>query len=75
MASDRLEVPAKIDSRHPEAMKKDPGLTPWAIKGELILNCFEFSFKSCHVFSGIFQFISTRAQIFLQGLRELSIAD
>ena len=39
MASDRLEVPAKIDSRHPEAMKKDPGLSPWAIKVELILNC------------------------------------
>ena len=39
MASDRLEVPAKIDSRHPSAKKTDPGLTPWAIKGELILNC------------------------------------
>jgi hypothetical protein len=25
MASDRLEVPAKIDSRHPEAMKKGSG--------------------------------------------------
>jgi hypothetical protein len=52
MANDRLEVPAKIDSRHPEAMKKDPGLTPWAIKGELILNCNCTVFCPCVVSLG-----------------------
>ena len=52
MASDRLEVPAKIDSRHPEAMKKDPGLTPWEIKGELILNCNCTVFCPCVVSLG-----------------------
>lgn len=52
MASDRLEVPAKIDSRHPEAMKKDPGLTPWAINGELILNCNCTVFCPCVVSLG-----------------------
>ena len=52
VASDRLEVPAKIDSRHPDAMKKDPGLTPWAIKGELILNCNCTVFCPCVVSLG-----------------------
>ena len=52
MANDRLEVPAKIDSRHPEAMKQDPGLTPWAIKGEVILNCNCTVFCPCVVSLG-----------------------
>lgn len=52
MASDRLEVPTKIDSRHPAAERKDPGLTPWAIKGELILNCNCTVFCPCVVSLG-----------------------
>ena len=52
MASDRLEVAEKIDSRHPAAEKKDAGLTPWAIKGELILNCNCTVFCPCVVSLG-----------------------
>ncbi|TMV08768.1 DUF1326 domain-containing protein [Ruegeria sediminis] len=52
MASDRLEVPEKIDSRHPAAERKDPGLTPWAIKGELVLNCNCTVFCPCVVSLG-----------------------
>lgn len=52
MASDRLEVPVKLDSRHPAADKSDPGLTPWAIKGELILNCNCTVFCPCVVSLG-----------------------
>ncbi len=52
MASDRLEVPAKIDSRHPAADKTDPGLTPWSMKGELILNCNCTVFCPCVVSLG-----------------------
>ncbi|MGB1332765.1 MAG: DUF1326 domain-containing protein, partial [Paracoccaceae bacterium] len=33
-------------------MKKDPGLTPWAIKGELILNCNCTVFCPCVVSLG-----------------------
>lgn len=52
MASDRLEVATKIDSRHPAAERSDPGLTPWAIKGELILNCNCTVFCPCVVSLG-----------------------
>ena len=52
MANDRLEVPAKIDSRHPSAKKTDPGLTPWSVKGELILNCNCTIFCPCVVSLG-----------------------
>lgn len=52
MASDRLEVPAKLDSRHPAADKTDPGLTPWTMKGELILNCNCTVFCPCVVSLG-----------------------
>jgi len=52
MASDRLEVAEKIDSRHPAAEKKDAGQTPWAIKGELILNCNCTVFCPCVVSLG-----------------------
>lgn len=52
MASDKLEVPSKIDSRHPAADHKDPGLTPWAIKGELVLNCNCTVFCPCVVSLG-----------------------
>ena len=53
MASDRIEVAAKIDSRHPAANHEDPGLTPWAIKGELILNCNCTVFCPCVVSLGL----------------------
>jgi hypothetical protein len=52
MASDRLNVPTKIDSRHPDADRRDSGLTPWAIKGELILNCNCTVFCPCVVSLG-----------------------
>ncbi|WP_425045527.1 DUF1326 domain-containing protein [Primorskyibacter sp. S87] len=53
MASDKIEVAAKIDSRHPAAERKDPGLTPWAIKGELVLNCNCTVFCPCVVSLGL----------------------
>ncbi len=52
MASDRMQVPEKTDSRHPAADKSDPGLTPWAMKGELILNCNCTVFCPCVVSLG-----------------------
>ena len=39
MVDEKIEAPAKISSRHPAAAPKEDGLTPWAVKGELILNC------------------------------------
>ena len=39
MVDEKIEAPAKISSRHPAAGPKEDGLTPWAVKGELILNC------------------------------------
>jgi len=51
MAETRLEAP-KIDSRHPAAEKSDQGLVPWAIKGELILNCNCTVFCPCVVSLG-----------------------
>jgi len=52
MASDRMQVPEKIDSRHSAADKSDPGLTPRAMKGELILNCNCTVFCPCVVSLG-----------------------
>ena len=37
MVDEKIEAPAKISSRHPAAGPKEDGLTPWAVKGELIL--------------------------------------
>ncbi|PWE34240.1 hypothetical protein DDZ14_00550 [Maritimibacter sp. 55A14] len=50
--SDRLKTPAKIDSRHPSAQRQDAGNIPWAIKGELILNCNCTVFCPCVVSLG-----------------------
>ncbi|MGO4916848.1 DUF1326 domain-containing protein [Pseudogemmobacter sp. W21_MBD1_M6] len=50
--ADRLKTNTKLDSRHPAAPKSDAGLTPWAIKGELILNCNCTVFCPCVVSLG-----------------------
>lgn len=50
--ADRLRAPAPIDSRVPGAPRSDEGLTPWAIKGELILNCNCTVFCPCVVSLG-----------------------
>ena len=52
MASDRIEAPARIDNRHPEAPKSGQGTVEWAIKGELILNCNCTVFCPCVVSLG-----------------------
>jgi hypothetical protein len=49
--SDRLAAP-EISSRHPAAVRKDFGLVPWAIRGELILNCNCTVFCPCVVSLG-----------------------
>jgi len=49
--ADRITTPAKIDSRMPGA-RSDEGLTPWAIKGELILNCNCTVFCPCVISLG-----------------------
>ena len=49
--SDRLAAP-EISSRHPAAMRKDFGLVPWEIRGELILNCNCTVFCPCVVSLG-----------------------
>lgn len=51
MASDRMEAPAKIDNRRQDAVRGG-GLVPWAIKGELILNCNCTVFCPCVVSLG-----------------------
>lgn len=48
---DRLKVPAKIDSRI-AGTRQDVGNLPWAIKGELILNCNCTVFCPCVVSLG-----------------------
>ncbi len=53
MASDRIEVAAKIDNRHPAAMKSGLGTIPWTIKGELVLNCNCTVFCPCVVSLGM----------------------
>ena len=52
MANDKIDVPTRIDNRHPMGEKKDHALTPWAIKGELILNCNCTIFCPCVVSLG-----------------------
>jgi len=52
MASEKIDVPVRIDNRHPMGEKKDHALTPWAIKGELILNCNCTVFCPCVVSLG-----------------------
>jgi hypothetical protein len=50
--ADRIRTAAPIDSRMPNAARSDEGLTPWAIKGELILNCNCTVFCPCVVSLG-----------------------
>jgi len=50
--ADRLKTPAKLDSRMP-GQRSDEGLVPWAIKGELILNCNCTVFCPCVVSLGL----------------------
>ena len=52
MSNDRIQVPTKIDSRHPAAKRDNDGLIPWAVKGELILNCNCTVFCPCVVSLG-----------------------
>lgn len=49
--SDRLPAP-EISSRFPGVPRKDHGLVPWAIRGELILNCNCTVFCPCVVSLG-----------------------
>src|SRR6056297_2837517 len=52
MAADKLDTPAKIDNRMPGVPKSGHGTVPWAIKGELILNCNCTVFCPCVVSLG-----------------------
>ncbi|WP_068247480.1 DUF1326 domain-containing protein [Tritonibacter horizontis] len=47
-----METAARIDNRHPGAQKSGQGTVPWAIKGELILNCNCTVFCPCVVSLG-----------------------
>jgi hypothetical protein len=49
--SDRIEA-ARIDSRHPAAERRGDATTPWAIRGELILNCNCTVFCPCVISLG-----------------------
>jgi hypothetical protein len=49
--ADRLSAPP-IDNRHPQAARDDHGQVPWAIRGELILNCNCTVFCPCVVSLG-----------------------
>lgn len=53
MASDQIEVPVRIDNRHPAAQKSGLGTIPWTLKGELILNCNCTVFCPCVVSLGL----------------------
>ena len=53
MASDRIAVAAEIDNRAPGVARSGHGTTPWAIKGELILNCNCTVFCPCVVSLGL----------------------
>lgn len=52
MASDRLSAPGKIDNRMPGAPRSGHGTVPWAIRGELILNCNCTVFCPCVISLG-----------------------
>ncbi len=51
-AGDRLRTPARLDSRMPDPARSDGAVVPWAIKGELILNCNCTVFCPCVVSLG-----------------------
>ena len=51
-APDKLRPQARIDSRHPATDKSDRGTVPWALNGELILNCNCTVFCPCVVSLG-----------------------
>ncbi len=48
----RLEIPEKLDNRHPAADRSDRGMVPWSLRGELILNCNCTVFCPCVVSLG-----------------------
>ncbi len=50
--ADRLRAPARLDSRMVDERRADGGLIPWAIKGELILNCNCTVFCPCVISLG-----------------------
>ncbi len=50
--SDRLDVAEKLDNRHPATDRPGPEIQPWAIKGELILNCNCTVFCPCVISLG-----------------------
>ncbi|RMD91886.1 MAG: DUF1326 domain-containing protein [Alphaproteobacteria bacterium] len=52
MAADKIKTAAPIDSRHPAAARADAGLTPWRMKGELVLNCNCTVFCPCVISLG-----------------------
>ena len=52
MVKEKIQAPAKISNRHPAAGPKEGGLTPWEVKGELILNCNCTIFCPCVVSLG-----------------------
>ncbi len=52
MASEKLDTPAKIDNRMPGVPRSGQGTVPWAIKGELILNCNCTVFCPCVISLG-----------------------
>ena len=52
MTAEKITAPAKISNRHPAAKPSDVGTVPWAIKGELILNCNCTVFCPCVVSLG-----------------------
>lgn len=49
--STKLDAP-RIDSRHPSSERSDIGAVPWAIRGELILNCNCTVFCPCVISLG-----------------------
>lgn len=49
----RIDAAEKLDSRMPGAERSDEGQVPWAIKGELILNCNCTVFCPCVVSLGL----------------------
>jgi len=52
MTAEKIIAPAKISNRHPDAKPTALGTVPWAIKGELILNCNCTVFCPCVVSLG-----------------------
>ena len=48
----RIESPSRIDNRLPNSARSDQGTVPWAINGELILNCNCTVFCPCVISLG-----------------------